>query len=186
MKNLKKEIQRRDFLKITMGVVVGCALPFDALAATLKGFDARRTLAFYNIHTNEQLKVCYFEQGRYHPESLEQINHILRDYRTGTIKPIDTDLLDLLFSVKCRIRPRTPFSVISGYRTPATNAMLRRSSTGVAKASFHIKGQAIDIRLPGYDTAALRNLCVKLRSGGVGYYSRSDFVHLDVGPVRTW
>jgi uncharacterized protein YcbK (DUF882 family) len=184
--NGPKEMHRRDFLKITMGVVAGCALPFEAVAATLKGFNARRTLSFYNIHTNEQLKVRYFDQGRYRPESLDQINYILRDYRTGTIKPIDTDLLDLLFSIKCRIRPRTPFSVISGYRTPATNAMLRRCTTGVAKASFHIKGKAIDIRLPGHNTAALRNLCVRLRAGGVGYYAQSDFVHVDVGPVRTW
>lgn len=177
---------RREFLKIALGALAGSALPFNVVSAGLRGGDARRTLSFYNIHTAERLTVCYFKQGAYNPEGLSRINHILRDFRTGTIKPIDTELLDLLFSIKCRIRPRDPFSVISGYRSPATNEMLRRYTTGVAKASFHTRGQAIDIRLPGYGTAALRNLCVKLHAGGVGYYARSDFVHLDVGPVRTW
>ncbi|RJQ78092.1 MAG: DUF882 domain-containing protein [Desulfobacteraceae bacterium] len=178
--------QRRDFLKVALGALAATALPLDTMAATLKGFDARRTLSFYNTHTNEQLKVCYFDQGNYNPEGLTQIDHILRDHRTDTIKQIDPELLDLLFAVKCRVRPRSPFHVISGYRSPATNEMLRRHTSGVAKTSFHTRGQAIDIRLPGYNTAGLRNLCVKLRAGGVGYYSQSDFVHLDVGPVRNW
>jgi len=185
---MKKEntYHRREFLKIAMGAIAATALPLEAISATLKGFDARRTLSFYNTHTNEQLKVCYFEQGVYIPESLSRINHVLRDHRTGTIKPIDTELLDLLYALKSRVRPQGPFHVISGYRSPATNDMLRRNSGGVAKTSFHTMGQAIDIRLPGYNTAGLRNQCVNLSAGGVGYYSRSDFVHLDVGPVRTW
>jgi len=177
---------RRDFLKITVGIAAASAFPLDALAAALRGFDATRTLSFYNTHTNEQIKVCYFEQGLYLREGLDKINHVLRDHRTGIIKPIDTELLDLLFAVKCRVRPRGPFHVISGYRSPATNEMLRQNSGGVAKTSFHTKGKAIDIRLPGYNTAGLRNQCVNIGAGGVGYYSRSDFVHLDVGPVRTW
>ena len=166
--------------------MAGSALPLNAMAAAMKGFDTKRSLAFYNIHTNEDLHVTYFQDGVYSPEALSRINHILRDYRTDSIKPIDTELLDLLFAVKCRVLPRGPFHVISGYRSPATNEMLRRRSTGVAKASFHTVGKAVDIRLPDYNTARLKNLCIKLKAGGVGYYDRSDFVHLDIGPVRTW
>lgn len=177
---------RREFLKLGLGALVGSMLPLEALATTLKGFDARRSLSFYNTHTNEQLEVCYFDQGSYCPDSLAQINHILRDHRTATIKSIDPDLLDLLFALKCRIRPRDPFHVISGYRSPETNERLRHHTSGVAQKSFHTKGKAIDIRLPGYNTSQLRNLCVKMNAGGVGYYSQSDFVHIDIGPVRTW
>lgn len=169
-----------------MGALALSVVPMNALAAALKGFDARRTLAFYNTHTDESLQVCYFEQGAYREDGLVEIARILRDHRTDTVKPIDTALLDLLFAVKCRIRPRGPFHVISGYRSQSTNEMLRRNTSGVAKKSYHTKGQAVDIRLPGYNTSGLRNLCVKMNAGGVGYYSRSDFVHLDIGPIRTW
>lgn len=177
---------RRDFLKIGLGILAGSALPLDALAAALKRIDAPRALAFYNIHTDERIELCYFDQGAYCPQALEQINYILRDFRTGEVTPIDTDLLDLLYAVKCRIHPRDSFSVISGYRSPETNEKLRRHTRGVAKKSFHTRGKAIDIRIPGYDTARLRNLCVRIKAGGVGYYPKSDFVHLDVGPVRAW
>lgn len=157
-----------------------------ALATTLTGAASRRSLAFYNIHTDEHLRICYFEQGRYLPSALSDINYILRDFRTDTIKAIDPHLLDLLHTINDRIGSRETFHVISGYRTPATNALLRRESTGVAQHSLHVKAKAIDIRLPGYSTRRLRNLCVSLRAGGVGYYPRSDFVHVDTGRFRTW
>ncbi len=177
---------RREFIKMGLGAFVGTMLPWAAMAKPLKGFDARRSLSFYNTHTDEKCEVCYFDEVGYRPEALNRINHILRDHRTDTIKEIDPNLLDLLFTLKCRISPRDPFHVISGYRSPQTNERLRRHSSGVAQKSFHTKGQAIDIRLPGYNTAQLRNLCVKMNAGGVGYYSQSDFVHIDIGPVRTW
>lgn len=177
---------RRVFLKLGLGAFVGAMLPWEAVASTLKGFDTRRSLSFYNTHTDERLEVCYFDGTGYRPQALDQINHILRDHRTDSTKEIDTNLLDLLFTLKCRISPRDPFHVISGYRSPQSNEFLRRHSSGVAEKSFHTKGKAIDIRLPGYNTAQLRNLCIKMNAGGVGYYSRSDFVHIDVGPVRTW
>ena len=177
---------RRAFLKIGLGVAAGSLLPMPALAAVLKRLDPQRKLTFYNIHTNESLSVCYYDQGVYRPQSLTRIDHILRDYRTGDVVPIDPELLDVLFALKCRIRSTVPFTVISGYRSPATNAMLRRTTRGVARSSFHTKGRAIDIRLPGYNTRHLRDLCVKLQAGGVGYYPKHDFVHLDTGRVRTW
>jgi uncharacterized protein YcbK (DUF882 family) len=117
---------------------------------------------------------------------LNQINHVLRDHRTDDIYPIHTDLLDLLYSIK-RYMPRPEyFNVISGYRSPKTNERLRHNTKGVAKRSYHMRGKAIDIRVPGFDTRQLRKLCVKLRRGGVGYYRDSDFVHVDIGPVRMW
>ena len=177
---------RRDFLKLSAGALIGGMLPGPVLAATLKSPQAKCTLAFFNTHTRESLKVCYYEQGSYCPDALDSINYILRDFRTEEIQPIDPLLLDQLFAVKSRIHPRTPFHIISGYRSPATNEMLRRTSTGVARTSLHTKGRAIDIRLPGYNTRRLRDLCVKLRAGGVGYYPKSDFIHLDTGHVRTW
>jgi uncharacterized protein YcbK (DUF882 family) len=177
---------RRDFLKVSAGVLAGSLLPLPVLAATLKSADAKRTVTLFNIHTNETASVCYYDQGNYCPDALEKVNYILRDYRTDDILPIDPFLLDQLFALKSRIRPRTPFHVISGYRTPATNAMLRKVSTGVARSSLHTRGQAIDIRLPGYNTRRLRDLSLKLKAGGVGYYPKSDFVHLDTGRVRTW
>jgi uncharacterized protein YcbK (DUF882 family) len=177
---------RRDFLKLSAGVLAGSFLPLPALAATLRSADAKRTVALFNIHTSETATVCYYDQGHYRPEALDKIDYILRDYRTDEILPIDPLLLDQLYALKTRIRPRTPFHVISGYRTPATNAMLRHISTGVARTSLHTKGQAIDIRLPGYNTRRLRDLGLKLKAGGVGYYPKSDFVHLDTGNVRSW
>jgi uncharacterized protein YcbK (DUF882 family) len=161
-------------------------LPMPALAATLKCCDSKRTLDFFNIHTSEKLDVCYFDGEDYRPRALDKINYILRDFRADEILPIDPQLLDQLFALKTRIRTRTPFHVISGYRTPATNAMLRRTTNGVARSSMHTQGRAIDIRLPGYSTRRLRNLCVAMKAGGVGYYPKSDFVHIDTGRFRTW
>jgi len=177
---------RRDFLKLGAGALTASLLPLPALAAVLKGTDSRRTLKFYNTHTAEKLSVCYYDQGAYQPEALARVSHILRDHRTASVKPIDTKLLDILFALQCRIRPRTSFHVISGYRSPTTNAMLRSKTKGVAKTSYHTRGKAIDIRLPGYGTHRLRDMSVKLRLGGVGYYPKSDFVHLDTGQFRTW
>lgn len=177
---------RRDFLKAGLGVLAGSIFPLNAMASVFTKPQPNRILALYNIHTQEQLEICYFDHTGYRADALVRIDHILRDYRTGEVTPIDTGLLDLLYAVKCRVKPDVPFSVISGYRSPVTNERLRRATSGVAKKSFHTKGKAIDIRLPGYDTARLRDLCVNLQAGGVGYYPKSDFVHMDIGPVRTW
>lgn len=177
---------RRDFLKLSAGALAGSILPLPALAATFRNAGSKRTLAFFNTHTRETLNVCYYDQCGYRPEALDKINYILRDFRSHKILPIDPLLLDQLFALKTRIRPRTPFHIISGYRTPATNSMLRKVTTGVSRTSLHTKGQAVDIRLPGYNTRRLRDLSIKLEAGGVGYYPESDFVHLDTGKVRTW
>jgi uncharacterized protein YcbK (DUF882 family) len=179
-------ISRRSFLAAGLAATAACLLPWNAVASVSKVFSDERALSFYNVHTGENMKAVYWDYGTYVPQTLADINYILRDYRTGEMKEIDTDLLDLLFALHRKLESRAPFSVISGYRSPETNALLRRVSKGVAKNSLHIYGKAVDIRLPGYDLKTLHRAAVDLRRGGVGYYPASDFVHVDVGRVRYW
>jgi uncharacterized protein YcbK (DUF882 family) len=145
-----------------------------------------RSVAMDNLHTGEKLQAVYWEQGDYIPDVLDAVNEHLRDYRTGDVHPIDPHLLDLLDAVSTLTGCGAPFQVISGYRSPATNAMLRERSEEVAKKSFHMSGMAIDIRLPGVELAHLHAAALSLGLGGVGYYPDSNFVHMDVGPVREW
>jgi len=147
-----------------------------------------RVLAFDNIHTGERLELDYWRDGAYLPEALAAVDHILRDFRTGDIHPIAPQLLDLLSGLRAGLETREPVSVISGYRSPATNAMLRgeREHSGVAAKSLHMQGMAIDIRIAGRSLAAIHSAAMAVRGGGVGYYPVSDFVHVDVGRVRTW
>jgi uncharacterized protein YcbK (DUF882 family) len=157
------------------------------MKAAHKTRSLSRALYFFNPHTGEKLDVAYYTKGRYSPAGLKDINRIFRDHRTGDIKPIDPKLLDCLYALSNKlVTPRTPYHIISGYRSPKTNAMLRRESGHVAKDSFHIKGKAVDIRLPGRSIASVRNAAVSLKTGGVGYYPDDQFVHLDVGEFRTW
>lgn len=176
---------RRDFLKFGTGLLTACLVPATGWSALLPG-SARRSLSFFNTHTGERIGLCYFKNGTYCPGAMEQINHILRDHRTGDIESMDPKLMDLLFTVNRRLGAGGPFHIISGYRSSRTNAMLRRQSSGVARFSYHMLGRAIDIRLPGCDTRKLRQACLDLKLGGVGYYPRSDFVHVDTGAFRTW
>ena len=145
-----------------------------------------RSLKFYNLHTGESLKTTYWENGSYVPEELARINYILRDFRANEVKPIDPALLDLLVRAQRRLDTSEPFQVISGYRSPLTNAMLHANSEGVAVHSLHIDGKAIDICVPGRSLAQLRGAALAQQSGGVGYYPKSNFVHVDTGRVRFW
>jgi uncharacterized protein YcbK (DUF882 family) len=176
---------RRDFLRIGSGFLAASLAPTCAWSALLSE-HSRRSLAFYNTHTGERLKVCFYKNGLYCSDAMQQVNTILRDHRTGDVHAMDTRLIDLLYRVSQRLKPGAPFHIISGYRSPKTNNQLRKNSDGVAKFSFHMLGRAIDIRLPGCDTRKLRQACLDLKLGGVGYYARSDFVHVDTGAVRTW
>ncbi|HEX6142686.1 MAG TPA: DUF882 domain-containing protein [Geminicoccaceae bacterium] len=160
----------------------GTVLPGPARAAA----PPERALEFLNIHTGERLRTVYWQNGRYLLEGLNEIDWVLRDFRTGEVKAIDTRLLDLLHTLNATLDTGEPLHVISGYRSPETNAMLAARSSGVAKNSYHIKGMAIDIRLPGCSLSAVRDCGMQLERGGVGYYPRSGFVHLDTGPVRHW
>lgn len=146
-----------------------------------------RSLAFYHTHTRERLRLTYAENGAHIPEALEEISHFLRDFRTGDVHPIDPDLLDSLYSLRARAGSRGAYEIISGYRSPRTNEMLRTArGGGVAKRSLHMEGKAIDVRLTGVRTARLRQEALSMQSGGVGFYPDSDFVHVDTGRVRQW
>lgn len=175
---------RRDLFKLGAGLVAS-TVPALTGASALANSPPRR-VAFHNLHTGESLSAVYWEQGAYVPGALSEVNHVLRDYRSGDVHPIDPRLLDLLDTLSAKVETRTPFHVISGYRSPRTNAMLHARSSGVAKNSLHMKGLAIDIRLDDVDLARLHQAALGLRSGGVGYYPGEDFVHVDVGPVRQW
>lgn len=145
-----------------------------------------RELRFENLHTGERLAVEYCAAGRYVEDGLVAINHVLRDFRTGDVGRIDPALLDLLHALRQRLGSKQAFQVISGYRSPVTNAALRRRSHAVAERSLHMDGRAIDIRMSDVRLTNLRAAALDLRLGGVGFYPRSDFVHVDVGRVRTW
>jgi uncharacterized protein YcbK (DUF882 family) len=145
-----------------------------------------RSLAFDNLHTGEKLSVDYWTAGGYRPDALSAVNHVLRDYRNGEEHAIDPKLLDLLNVLHRSLGSNAPFSVISGYRSPATNAAMHEHSAGVASHSLHMQGMAIDIRLADRDLKDLHAAARGLRAGGVGYYPELDFVHVDVGRVRYW
>ena len=158
------------------------AVPGAALAAVTP-----RVLTFAHLHTAERLTIAYSDGLRYLPSALGEINHLLRDFRTGDVHAIDPKLLDLLHALHGATGSTRPFEIISGYRSPHTNTMLRRTGGGgVASASLHMRGQAIDIRLSDVPLAALRDAAQSLARGGVGYYPSSNFVHVDTGRVRRW
>lgn len=178
--------KRRSFVKYT---VAGLALAFSGALNALPA-SARQTIAhevsFRNAHTGEKFKGVYRIGSYYVPGAFRKINRVLRDHRTGDIHPIDPELIDILSQVQKDCRCGTYLDILSGYRSPKTNNMLRRNTKGVAKQSYHLKGQAADIRVPGSSTKKVRNTARALRVGGVGYYPRSGFVHVDTGDVRTW
>ncbi|WP_018913247.1 DUF882 domain-containing protein [Thiomonas sp. FB-6] len=147
---------------------------------------AARSLAFENLHTGESLRTVYWEQGQYLEQPLLDIQHLLRDYRNGQVHAIDIGLLNLLHAMREGLGASRPIQLISGYRSPATNAALHARSGQVSSGSLHMQGMAADIRIPGCDLPRLRALALSLRGGGVGYYPHSDFVHVDVGRVRQW
>ncbi|WP_342667913.1 DUF882 domain-containing protein [Azospirillum halopraeferens] len=146
-----------------------------------------RQLHLHNLHTGERLKGEYWSRGRYLKDGIRAFSRILRDHRTGDVHPIDPKLFDILHQLQRRLGFRDAVHVVSGYRSPATNAMLRENdSDGVAKFSYHMVGKAIDIRVPGIPLRTLHRASLSLRAGGVGYYPDSNFVHVDVGPLRRW
>ena len=174
---------RRRFILAGAALAV-CGAPIKSWASTPR--QPERVLGFYNLHTGESLDQPYRVGDTYLPSALADIDWLLRDFRTDDVRRIDPGLLDFLYELRRVMKCDEPFHVISGYRSPKTNAMLAKASGGVAKKSFHMKGMAIDVRLPGRNLTKLRQAAVNLRRGGVGFYPGSDFVHLDTGRVRFW
>ena len=154
--------------------------------STVYAVENQRQLDFYHTHTKESLAIVYHDGNDYIAAALEQINHFLGDFRTGTVHAIDPATLDILFQLRTELGGKDTFEIISAYRSPETNTMLRKQGRGVAKRSQHLEGKAIDVRLRGVDTNRLRDAAIKLQLGGVGYYRESDFVHVDSGRIRTW
>jgi len=174
---------RRRFLK----TFLGAAATLTAVPAWSKLQQAQeRTLNFKNIHTGETLRATYWAEGEYLHSEMTLVNRLLRDYRTGDVHSMDTQLMDVLFVMQQLVAVDGAYHVISGYRSPATNEQLREHSSGVAKHSLHMQGKAIDICLPGCELKQLRNAAVSMQAGGVGYYPRSNFIHVDTGKVRRW
>ena len=170
-------------------VAPAAAAPTAAAAARTAPARATRALSFVHTHTREKLAIEYCCDGKYQPQALAKLNHLLRDFRTNQMKPIDPKLFDLLHEISTELDTDAPFHIISGFRSPVTNSMLKQrggAHTGVATNSLHMVGKAIDIRLPDVKLKNLREAAASLKRGGVGYYPSSDFVHVDTGRVRYW
>jgi uncharacterized protein YcbK (DUF882 family) len=180
------ELSRRYFIRLLAFSGLAVFAPRPVFAAIRDCASLERSLSLYNPNTKEALDTIYWSNGNYLGKALADINYLMRDRLTGEIKPIDTRLLDLLYKIGMDLKTRKPFHIISGYRSPKTNALLRKRYRGAAKNSFHMQGEAVDVRLPGCRLSSLRRAAFKLKVGGVGYYPRSRFVHIDVGPVRYW
>ncbi|MCK9983674.1 MAG: hypothetical protein AzoDbin1_00146 [Azoarcus sp.] len=173
---------RRLLLKGLAALPLG--LNFGQAQASIAEPDCE--LCFRHTHTDESLRIVYRSGGTYVPSALERIDWLMRDFRTGDVARIDPRLLDILHTLRTACGGES-FEIISAFRSPTTNERLHKADgTGVATRSLHMDGRAIDVRIPGFDTAALRDAALALRAGGVGYYPDSDFVHLDTGRVRHW
>jgi len=179
---------RRKFLQTTAAAAATLLAPaaLAKSAPVARVASGERQLKFYNLHTGEHLKATYWVDGVYVADEMHAINRVLRDFRTGDIKKMDPHLMDLLFALQHKVDKPGAFHVISAYRSPKTNAKLHRSSNGVATHSLHMRGKAIDIRLPGVELKHLRQSALAMHAGGVGYYPKSDFIHVDTGRPRFW
>lgn len=179
-------LSRRRFLK---GLACSSVMAFGTpkiVQAAFSGFKAHKTLSLEHHHTGDTLHLTYFEHGRYVHGALQEISYFLRDYHNDEVHSVDPYLLDQLYDVKLLLGVNKPFHIVSGYRSPETNASMRRHSRGVARNSLHMQGKAVDIRIEGVSSRQIRDAALALQIGGVGYYPGSNFVHLDTGDIRTW
>lgn len=174
---------RRDFLKLSAATAAVLATPAALAKPAPVG---ERVIRLNNLHTGERLTSTYWVDGIYVPDELAAIDRVLRDHRSGDIAHMDPRLMDMIYALQQKVEHPGAFHIISGYRSPATNAKLRRHSNGVAKGSLHTRGKAIDLRLPGVELKHLRRAALDMHAGGVGYYPRSNFIHVDTGRPRFW
>jgi len=174
---------RRRFLT-TCGAIAGTMIAAPVLAHVRE--ETERKISLFNNHTGESVSTVYWVQGSYINESLQEIDSVLRDHRNDAVHAMDINLIDTLYRMHQKVGGRGEYRVISGYRSPETNAMLRKTTKGVAKHSLHMQGRAIDIHLFDRRLSKLKDAARSLRSGGVGYYPKSSFVHIDTGASRYW
>jgi uncharacterized protein YcbK (DUF882 family) len=177
-----KRQRRRHLLKSMLGTSLAALLMPVKHAL---GMEEKR-LSFYHTHTGEKLDVTFARGGEFIPSALKQVNEFLADFRTGDVTEIDPELLNLIYDIRESLGSKGRYEVISAYRSPKTNEMLRSRSSGVAKNSQHLVGKAIDVRLEGVKLPELRDAALAQKRGGVGYYAQSNFVHIDTGRVRRW
>jgi len=178
-------MQRRAFLKSSL-LLAAPTLSIPAFAKTAQAVPGERTLRLYNTHTGEKLSTTFWAEGEFIPDAMKDINKVLRDHRNNKVADMDPELMLLLSQLNGKLDNNKELHIISGYRSPESNAKLRSASGGVAKHSLHMEAKAIDIRLPGQDLRMLQKAAMSLKGGGVGYYADSQFVHMDTGRVRYW
>jgi uncharacterized protein YcbK (DUF882 family) len=181
-------VNRRDLMRYGLAGLLAGIVPLTLLAEpaqAAKNNGAWR-VAFRNVHTGESFNGVYRAGNRYLPEAFERLNYVLRDHRSGEMFPMDPRVIDIMAMVQRKAAQRQPIEILSGYRSPRSNSRLRHESSGVAKNSFHMYGQALDMHIEGYSTRNLQNIAMNLKAGGVGYYPRTDFIHVDTGPLRSW
>lgn len=171
---------RRQFLTLAAATAIA------PTAHTFARVGADRTLSMRNLHTGEHLEAAYWVGGHYLKSGLKQFNKLLRDHRANEMTRMEPKLLDLVYQLKEKLNYNSEIEIISGYRSAKTNASLRARSKGVARKSYHMRGMAMDLRMPGVSLANLRQAAIGLQLGGVGHYPKSNFVHVDVGPIRRW
>lgn len=179
--NHEKKISRRSFLVASAQIAAGVLFPSSVLAIA----SQTRPLSFYHTHTGERISIDYSPET-YTGSVRRALEHFFRDFRTSEIHPIDRRLLDVLTTIQRFSGSHSCYEIISGYRSAKTNEVLRKKSSGVGKKSYHMQGRALDIRLAGLDIGVLRDLAVKFNNGGVGFYPKSNFVHIDTGRKRLW
>ena len=180
---------RRQFLKMGMAASALLLMPLQAWGKVGKLFSElpERSISLHNINTGEFLtKFIYWQDGNYIKEALDEISHLLRDHRTDEVRPFDPLVLDQACALSRKFESHKPFEILSGFRSEETNQKLRHSSRRVARHSLHIEAKAVDLRLPGVSLKQLRAAALSLHNGGVGYYPKRGFVHIDSGPVRHW
>ncbi len=179
-------ISRRALLRAFAATSVAAAPVMGNATGFLRGAGDIRRIRMYNGRTGETLNMIYWIEGDYIAPALEEITYYMRDWRDNTVHPIDTRTIDILTAAHRLMETDEPYTLLSGYRSPATNAMLRRRSSGVARNSRHLRGEAADVQLQSRSVSQMYNAARACNAGGVGRYSRSEFVHMDCGPVRSW
>ena len=179
-------LSRRHLLRAFAATAVVAAPTYSKAAGFLRGAGDVRRISMYSGRTGESINTIYWIDGKYIPEALNEINYFMRDWRFNKVINIDTRTIDIMAAVHNLLEVDEPYMMLSGYRTPKTNAMLRARSRAVAKNSLHMKGQAGDLRLKSRSVTQMAKAALSCRAGGVGKYSRSNFVHMDCGVVRTW